>query len=380
MATKRIPCIFFDAGGGHRSAATALELVARQQHRPWEVGLVNLQEALDSLDPVRKLTGLRMQDSYNLMLKKNWTLASSQMLRVMQSFIRVYRPAAERLMEKLWEASRPDLVVSLVPHFNQVLCSSLRRVLPGTAYVTVLTDLADYPPHFWIERQTQFFICGTERAVQQARALGHAPQRIFRASGMILHPRFYEPMQLEPSAERERLGLKPGVPTGLVLFGGQGNRVMLEIVERLERARLNVQLILLCGRNETLVSELRRRRSRIPIFIEGFTTQVPYFMRLADFFIGKPGPGSISEALAMRLPVIVECNAWTLPQERYNAEYIREKQVGLVLPSFRKIAPAVTQLLRPEQLGRFRENATRLENRAVFEIPEMLERILQGAH
>jgi len=380
MATKRIPFIFFDAGGGHRSAATALELVARQQHRPWEVRLVNLQEALDSLDPVRKLTGLRMQDSYNLMLKKNWTLASSQMLRVMQSFIRVYRPAAERLMEKLWEASRPDLVVSLVPHFNQVLCSSLRRVLPGTAYVTVLTDLADYPPHFWIERQTQFFICGTERAVQQARALGHAPQRIFRASGMILHPRFYEPMQLEPSAERERLGLKPGVPTGLVLFGGQGNRVMLEIVERLERARLNVQLILLCGRNETLVSELRRRRSRIPIFIEGFTTQVPYFMRLADFFIGKPGPGSISEALAMRLPVIVECNAWTLPQERYNAEYIREKQVGLVLPSFRKIAPAVTQLLRPEQLGRFRENATRLENRAVFEIPEMLERILQGAH
>ena len=51
-------------------------------------------------------------------------------------------------------------------------------------------------------------------------------------------------------------------------------------------------------------------------------------MQLADFFIGKPGPGSVSEALAMRLPVIVECNAWTLPQERYNAEWIVEKEVG----------------------------------------------------
>jgi len=34
----------------------------------------------------------------------------------------------------------------------------------------------------------------------------------------------------------------------------------------------------------------------------------------------QAGPGSISEALAMRLPVVVESNAWTLAHERYNAE------------------------------------------------------------
>ena len=44
----------------------------------------------------------------------------------------------------------------------------------------------------------------------------------------------------------------------------------------------------------------------IPMFVEGFTKEVPYYMRLSDFFIGKPGPGSISEALAMKLPVLVE--------------------------------------------------------------------------
>ncbi len=60
-------------------------------------------------------------------------------------------------------------------------------------------------------------------------------------------------------------------------------------------------------------------------------------MQLADFFIGKPGPGSVSEALAMKLPVIVECNAWTLPQERYNAVWVVEKEVGLVLKNFRNI-------------------------------------------
>jgi len=59
-----------------------------------------------------------------------------------------------------------------------------------------------------------------------------------------------------------------------------------------------------------------------------FTTNMPYYMQLADFSIGKPGPGSIAEALAMALPAIVENNAWTLPQERYNTKWVREKEVG----------------------------------------------------
>ena len=104
------------------------------------------------------------------------------------------------------------------------------------------------------------------------------------------------------------------------------------------------------------------------------------YMHLADFFIGKPGPGSVSEALAMQLPVIVECNAWTLPQERYNATWIVEKQVGLVLRSFAKIDEAVAQLIEPARLARYRANAAALHNRAVFEIPEILQKILDRSH
>ena len=80
----------------------------------------------------------------------------------------------------------------------------------------------------------------------------------------------------------------------------------------------------------------------------------------------------------MRLPVIVECNAWTLPQERYNAEWVVEKEVGVVLRSFREINQAVAQLIEPANLARYRANATALHNRAVFEIPEMLDRIFDS--
>jgi len=76
-----------------------------------------------------------------------------------------------------------------------------------------------------------------------------------------------------------------------VLFGGQGSNVMLPIAERLGNSALDLQLILICGRNEKLKKRLARFRTRNRIFVEGFTKQIPFYMHLSDFLIGKPGPG-----------------------------------------------------------------------------------------
>lgn len=368
--------IFFDAGGGHRAAATALQMAIQSQGRPWQVQLTNLQELLDSLDVLKKYAGTRIQDFYNTMLRNGWTLGSPELMRVLQLVIRLYHRPTVRMLEKHWAETRPDVVVSFVPHFNRALGESLAKVFPNRPFVTVLTDIADYPPHFWIERQLQYLVCGSDRAVEQAHSFGHDDNHIFRASGMILHPRFYEPPVDDRVAERERLGLRRDLPTGLVLFGGHGSRAMLEIADRLDHSNLELQWIFVCGKNDKLATALRSRKSRLPRFVEGFTSRVNYYMQLADFFIGKPGPGSVSEALAMRLPVIVECNAWTLPQERYNARWILDKEVGLVLRSFRHVDRAVAKLIEPATLARYRANAASLENRAVFEIPGILETIL----
>jgi hypothetical protein len=377
---KKLDFIYFDAGGGHRSAAMALEQVIAQQGRPWEIRMVNLQEQLDTLDIFRRVTGIRLQDYYNLLLKKGWTIGSGELLKGLHVVIRLFQPALVRLLSDFWRDRRPDMVVSLIPNFNRALKLSLEAALPGTPLVTILTDIADYPPHFWIERQEQYLICGSDRAVAQARELGHEASRIFRASGMILNPRFYEPVDADRSAERQRLGLDPQWPTGLVLFGGEGSAVMVEVARRLEAAARPLQLIMICGRNQKLAAALRGLTARIPIYVEGFTREVPYYMHLSDFFIGKPGPGSISEAIAMKLPVIVERNAWNLPQERYNCEWVREQDVGMVLRNFRGIAGAVAELLEPATYARMRGRAAAQSNRAVFEIPDMLEGIMAGTH
>jgi 1,2-diacylglycerol 3-beta-galactosyltransferase len=376
---RRIVFVYFDAGGGHRSAATSLKAVIEAQNRPWEVSLFNLQEHLDALDFVRNLTRVRMQDVYNLMLRRGWTLGSTQIMRVLQATIRLYHPLLVRRLVRHWGESRPDLVVSFIPHFNRALCESLNQARPGRPFVTLLTDLADFPPHFWIERQEQYFICGTEHAVTQARAAGHADRCIFRVSGMILSPKFYEPDGCDRAAERRRLGLEANLLTGLVLFGGYGAKSMLEIAERLDWSGLPIQLIFICGKNERLADALRNWPHRRRCFVEGFTRNVPYYMRLSDFFLGKPGPGSISEALAMGLPVIVERNAWTLPQERYNADWVREKGYGLVVRSWHEAARAVGTLLEPASFSDCKRRIAAFHNRAVYEVPDALGRILDSA-
>ena len=103
-------------------------------------------------------------------------------------------------------------------------------------------------------------------------------------------------------------------------------------------------------------------------------------MQIADFMIGKPGPGSVSEAIHMGLPVIVERNNWTLPQERYNADWLTAQGLGIVLPSFRQIDSAVNEFLRPGALVQYKERAARIRNRAIFEIPQILEGLLRRYH
>jgi Glycosyltransferase family 28 C-terminal domain len=376
----KIQILFHDAGGGHRNAAVALQTVITQQNRPWQVDLVQFQDLTDHLDVLRKLTGIRIQEQYNVLLRNGWTLGATQLLRVLQATVRLLHGPMVKFLANHFRKQPADLMISVIPHFNREIAEAWSSCYPGRPFVTIITDLADFPPRFWIEpAKEQYVICGTEKAVEQARQMGKDPSHIFATSGMILRPNFYQEDNTDPLALRRELNLRPDLPTGMLLFGGFGSKVMCEIVERLEAADLPLQLIAICGRNEKLAEEFRARAWKIPLNVVGFTKEVHRLMRAADFLIGKPGPGSVAEAMVRKLPVILECNGWTLPQERYNTEWVKEKNVGIVLHDFREIVEGVKQLLQPGKLAEFRANTEKLNNRAVFEIPEILAKLLGAA-
>ncbi|MGE0098030.1 MAG: glycosyltransferase [Hydrogenophaga sp.] len=369
---RTVDLIYFNAGGGHRASALALQAVLTAQEWPWQVRLVNLFEVLDPRQRFRAMTGNAPEDWYNRRLARGWTIGMAQELKLLQGLIRLSHPMLVRQLQQHWLRTEPDLVVSLVPNFNRALFESLAGALPGVPYATLLTDLADFPPHFWIEPgQSQHFICGTPRAVEQALALGHEASRVHATSGMLIRPEFYLPTTGDRAQALRALGLDPTRPTGLVMFGGHGSRAMVGIAERLASS---TQLIFICGHNHALATRLAALPMQAPRHVVGFCSDVPRLMQLADFFVGKPGPGSLSEAVQMGLPVIVTDNAWTMPQERYNAQWVREQGLGIVHRSLLTIDRAVAELLC--DLDGYRSRVHAMRNRALFEVPHILARML----
>lgn len=368
---KQIHFVYFNAGGGHRAAALALQQSIREQGRPWQVKLLNLSDVIDPQGGFRKLLGVSLEDFYNLRLRKGWTAGLAQELKLLQGLIKLAHKPMVKALSQHWASTEPDMVVSLVPNFNRAMMQAVQQALPGVPYVTVMTDLADHPPHFWIEpRHPAYVVCGSERAHAQALAAGVAPERALLTTGMVLKPAFDRPPAHDGEARRRALGLDAHRPTGVVLFGGQGSGQMVRIAELLD----GEQLIFMCGRNEALAEALRGMRRNAPHAVFGFTDDVCNTLRLGDYFIGKPGPGCLSEAVHLGLPVITFLNRSTMPQERYNAQWVQEQGLGLVASGLRQLPAAVHTLV--QDLPRYWAATRRLHNRAVHEVPQILADIL----
>jgi UDP-N-acetylglucosamine:LPS N-acetylglucosamine transferase len=370
----RIEIVYFNAGGGHRAAALALKDAITAFDPAWRVELVQLQELLQSLDPLYQTAGLHSEELYNLALKRGWTYGSETFLRVLQKGIAIEAPAFKRRLRDWWTERDPDLVVSVVPNFNRVMYEALKLAHPATPFVTIMTDFADVPPNFWMEPQDQYLVCGTRKAALQAALTGfYRPERVFEVSGMVVRPRFYGALAGEPKLTRDQLGLDAGAKVAVVMFGGYGSEESTDVIDHL--GRQGAACILMCGRNEKLFEKYRGHES---VRAVAFTEQVADYMRLADFFVGKPGPGSVSEALLMGLPVIVTNNSRTMIQERYNVTWVEEQGVGIGVANTRQLDEAVRYLLTGTRLEQYRCRAASLDNRAIFEIPPLMKAIVDG--
>jgi 1,2-diacylglycerol 3-beta-galactosyltransferase len=233
--------------------------------------------------------------------------------------------------------------------------------------------MADLPPHFWQEKQDQHLICGTSYAMRQALATKwYRAERLHQTSGMIVRPEFYASSTLHKMSLRQ-FGFTPSKPTALIMFGGYGSTLSEQIVDRVNEAGIDLQMIVMCGKNLDLFKRLKSKHQCYPV---SYTNEIASYMRLCDFMIGKPGPGSLSEAWHMGLPVIVEANARTMVQERPNIAILQEYDAGIVIKNFRLIAPTVKRLLSGKRLQTLKMNVRRLRNNAVFEIPKILDHIM----
>lgn len=375
---KKLDIFYVEGGGGHKSSALALKAMIELEQRPWAARPVYLAEVLKEIDFIRNLTGRTLDDYYNSLLKRGWTWLVPPLVPLFHLFIRLNRRKIVDILVEHWRRDPPDMVVCMIPHFIKPMWQALQQVDPDIPFVTIMTDMANLPG-FWFADVPHHLLCGSEKSYRQALAAYGPSDRVRQVNGMILRPEFYSGRTVDVAAYRESIGLCPVTTTGLIMFGAQGSSDTLELIEELERSDIELQLIVLCGHNQKLLDKLNRRgSSRVKVVARAFTDEIATLMQAADFMVGKPGPASISEAVASNLPPVVLANRGMLPQERYNAVWLEEQELGVACRSWKKIGPAVRDAIDIKREPSFQTKCETVRNRAAPEIVAILDSLLAG--
>ncbi|MGH7012932.1 MAG: MGDG synthase family glycosyltransferase [Stellaceae bacterium] len=296
--------------------------------------------------------------------------------------IRLGSPFVVRQLSAYLRERHYDMVISVMPLINAAVTASLRQLGGATPFVTIVTDFCEPMHTAWIQSDDQYVVCGTAKCREQAQRFGLPEAQIVAAKGLVLSPKFHALARATTSAStaaaRAALGLAPERLTGLMMFGGRGADRMLEFAEAIEASDLPVQMIYVCGTNRETAEDIAALPARRPRHVIGFSEAIERYMAASDFFVGKPGPGAISEAMVMGLPMILEVGARLLAQERYNANWARAIGAALSFRNAAGLCAAIVELGEPGRHAAMRRTIATHPNTAIFDLPARLDEIFSA--
>ena len=238
-------------------------------------------------------------------------------------------------------------------------------------FLTVVTDLVTAPT-FWYDPRVDHCFVPTQSAYRRGLRLGMSPGQM-QITGLPVNPHFIESMTGKAEA-RQQFDFDPRLPAVLIVAGSEGMGSIYQMVRALDAQRLNVQIVVICGRNEVLKSKLRERHWNNLHHIFGFVTnhyEMPRLMAASDIIVTKAGPSTISEAAIAGLPMIISDR---IPgQETGNVKLVLDNDAGVYLPKPEQVVDQIIEWLSegPAALARRAANAKRIARpNAVWEIAD----------
>ena len=359
----KILLLISDTGGGHRSAAQALAegFHARLGDRA-HVVIVDLitEHTFWPLNQLRR-TYRPMVNDVRWLWRTLWYLGERPL--IIRAIGPVFAPLAYRPVGAYFHQQNPDLVVTVHPLINHAALRVLRRTGLKAPFATVVTDLVT-APIAWFNPQADLCCVPTEAARQRAIRYGMPPERVV-VTGMPVSLKFNLPPvdRAQQMTARIHLGLDPNLPTVLIVSGGEGmgpiEPIAAAVAEKLSQT-IPAQVVVICGRNEALQKRLLGRTWPIPVSIQGFVSNMPEWMIASDCIVTKAGPGTISEALILGLPILL--SGFIPGQETGNVPYVVENKVGAYAEDPAEIARIVAEWLQPDnpELPKMRARARAL--------------------
>lgn len=391
---KTLLFLIADTGAGHRSAANALRnainIMAEEKQQQWlteqQEGAISGPEPLtyriEIVDVFEEYSRFPLREAvklYGPTIRYNPNLYgrvfhASNHARSVDMVKAIAGPLVRKGLLRLITSVQPDVIVSIHPMLNHVTVEAIQTLGLHIPFLTVITDLISVH-RSWYAAGVDACIVPTEQARQLYIEHSLDPARV-HVLGMPIDPKFTLPMPSKAELQQQ-FDLDPQLPTVLLVGGGDGAGGLRAIVNAISQARLPVQVMVVTGRNKRLFVQLQRLRPNfhVPVKIFGFVNNMPEIMRASDVLITKAGPGTICEALACDLPLIL--SSFVPGQEEGNVTYVVENGVGVMASTPASIVHELRLLITPDSdvLQKQLANAQRISRpRASFDIAEHILR------
>ncbi|MFD0694351.1 glycosyltransferase [Paenibacillus sp. GCM10027628] len=291
-------------GDGHNKAAQAILEAARFYRPEVEVKVVDyLEWTHPYLHSVGKYCYMQWVKSlpsvYGYLYRKTRDDNTfSHWFKRMKSF------STDRMLDLLHEY-KPTEVVSTFPGAAAAMSYLKSNGLTTVPTVTVMTDYTDHS--YWVHPCTDRYLVGAEH-VKKALLRYRIPEQDIVVTGIPIRLPFtqtYDRLKLRDKHQLDRT-----MPTVLVMGGGHGliGKQFKSVIQS-EDLTSPVQFIFVCGRNEKLKQKLEEEfggsKTRHRVVITGFVDHIHELMALSDLIVTKPGGLTVSEALALELPMML---------------------------------------------------------------------------
>ncbi len=370
-APKTIEIIYFKAGNGHVSTAKALKAAFNHAYPETGVILTDVYTGIKGASLYEKAMGTTADLMYNQLFKHNLLQETMEPHReLIQLDEDVMHPIWEQHFAMQFTAHKPDIVISVIPGYNRTLSRALLKYDPKIPYIQVATDYnllsKGYSAAF--TEANQYAVCPSDEVFNHCVDSGTPRERILKTHGLVVHPALYNHKKINVAEERQKLGLDAATTTGLIMFGGIGTSDMPSIAKQLSNCKTQSQYIFICGSNHQAKTTIESLTTPYAKLVLGFTDQVEHLMSISDFFVGKPGGLSITEAMLKTLPMLVQFDETTSPLEFLNAQWLFNQKVAAPINNMANIHKDVDQLLKPHQYQQKKAVLMARKNFAVFDV------------
>lgn len=339
------PHVFFAtiaAGGGHVATARALaQGLTAASPGTFETTVSDYMKDLGLTEQDR-----RHKESWAWMLANPWSARYGQHLldtfpRLTNRYHRLALDALARRAAEHLGALNPVLVVVNHGWLMVALTRAQRRYGLSTPVLTFATEPLDASA-LWAEADAERVIAPSRAALGDLVKHGVPKQKVDLIGYPVQQAFLRAPSKQEA---RARLGL-PDHLTCLVSLGGEGvGRHIQRVIRILLEHPLKPHVVVMTGRNAALRERLEPLEN---VRALGYIENMAEYLTACDVVVGKAGPASVMEALAVGRPVLAVSYAGL--NEAKLVRFLAQKQLGAYVPN-------PTQL--SEKLYEFTEVSTR---------------------